>query len=141
MFAAILSFLLLLSTGDVEWCNASVFGYKGDTLAGGVAPYLGRRVRPTDVGVAHRTWPLGARVKIWLPRTGRVTTAKVIDRGPFGRINKHGRWINGAGLYRRLRRAGKPIPRTGWRGCLDMTPRVKRRLRHNGFEPVWVMRI
>ncbi len=121
-----------------ELCNATQFGHAGDKLAGGVAPYLGRHVRPTDNGIAHRTLPMGSRVLLINPRNGRTTRTRVIDRGPFGRVSRTGKWYNGAPLYRRLRRARKPIPRKGWRGCVDMTPRVRRALRHNGFEPVIV---
>ena len=126
--------LIMAMMVNAQVCNASVFAHEGDELAGGVAPYLGRHVQPDDRGIAHRRLPLGSRVLLINPRTGRIATPTVVDRGPFGLKGK--RWRNGAKLYRRLRRAGKPIPRDIWRGCVDMTPRVKRKLGHSGFEPV-----
>jgi len=120
----------------VESCVATEFANDDDKLAGGVAPFLGRRVRSTDNGVAHRTLPLGTEIEITNPRTGKATTSYVVDRGPFGRARKNGTWYNGAPFYRKLLRAGKPIPTQGWRGCLDMTRKVRLRLRHNGRELV-----
>jgi rare lipoprotein A len=119
-----------------ETCVATVFAHPGDRWAGGATPYLMRRVRPDDVGVAHRTLPFGTRIEITNPRTKRKTQATVIDRGPFGRRTKSGRWYNGIRYYRKFLRARKPIPTSGWTACLDITPIVQRRLRHNGKETV-----
>ena len=137
--------------GDLEICTASTFGQRGDRLAGGVAPYLGRRVRPSDEGIAHRTWPLGSWVRVCVPRTGRCETVKVIDRGPFGAVNKRGKWRNAARDYRRWYRSEADIPRWAWtdrrgvewhwRGCADLTPRLRRKLKHNGFEQVVLWRL
>ncbi len=123
-----------------EGCISTQFAHKGDALAGGASPYLRKirpedpYVRPTDVGVAHRTLPFGTTVEITLPRTEKTTTAIVLDRGPFGRTDKNGDWYNGAAFYRKHK--GGKIPGTGWVGCLDMTPPVVDALGHNGKERV-----
>ncbi|KKN20756.1 hypothetical protein LCGC14_0932220 [marine sediment metagenome] len=124
----------------VEGCVASRFASKNDKLKGGASPYLKKirpedpYVRPTDVGVAHRTLPFGTIVEITLPRTGKTTTATVIDRGPFGRVDKNGKWYSGASFYRKHK--SKEIPGAGWVGCLDMTPPVVDALDHNHKEYV-----
>jgi rare lipoprotein A (peptidoglycan hydrolase) len=41
----------------------------------------GKRLRPTTLGVAHKTLPCGTRVTFY--RSGRFVTVPVIDRGPF----------------------------------------------------------
>lgn len=128
--------LAMVLLGQAEVCDATVFAYPGDKLAGGVAPYLGRHVRPSDNGIAHRTLPLGARVLLVNPANGRSARPRVVDRGPFGRRDATGKWYNGAPLYRRALRRGELPPAEGWLACVDMTPRVQRRLRHSGRGPV-----
>jgi hypothetical protein len=125
-----------LSGRYVQTCEATIFCYKGDPWCGGATPYLMRRVRPTDVGAAHRTLPYGTKIRITNHRTKLSTEAIIIDRGPFGRLTKRGGWYNGIGFYLKRLRARKPIPTSGWRGCLDITPRVGRQIRHNGKEDV-----
>jgi hypothetical protein len=110
-----------------EECVASIFAYPGDKHAGGRSPWLRRRVRPTDLGIAHRTRKLGSWVRVTNLRTGKSTRARVIDRGPYGKLDAQGRWFNGA---RDRTRKGT------WRGCADLTPAVAKRIGHNGFERV-----
>jgi len=43
----------------------------------------GQILTPKTQGVAHKTLPLGTKVRITDPRTGRSITAPVIDRGPY----------------------------------------------------------
>ena len=43
----------------------------------------GQVLTPKTQGVAHKTLPLGTRVRITDPRTGRSVVAPVIDRGPY----------------------------------------------------------
>ena len=62
-----------------------------------------------DAIVAHRTLPCGMRVFLYAVKTGRWTYAVVGDRGPFGK-----------------RKNGK------YRGIVDMSPIVNRRLRARG---------
>jgi len=126
-----------------ETCTATVFCTRGDKWCGGKSPYLKRKVRPSDQGIAHRTLPVGTRVRITNPRTKLSTLATVVDRGPFGRVNRHGKWYSGAAFYRRFLHAKRAIPATmashrvdGWRGCVDMTARVGRAIKFSGKEVV-----
>ena len=43
----------------------------------------GETLTPTTRGVAHKTLPLGSRVKITDPQTNRSVETSVIDRGPY----------------------------------------------------------
>jgi hypothetical protein len=43
----------------------------------------GVRLTPTLLGVAHRTWPCGTRVAVYLD--GRQTEVTVVDRGPYAK--------------------------------------------------------
>lgn len=107
-------------------CKASVFGYKGDKMAGGDAVCVHRRLKPGDVGVAHRTLPCGTKVVLMNPRNGKIAVATVMDHGPYGAIDDDGEWV----LKRTNKDPGK------WRGCLDMTRALQTLLDHNGFEKV-----
>lgn len=66
-----------------------------------------------DLFVAHRTLPCGTPIAVCVPRTGRCVSARVMDRGPYGRT-----------------RGGD------YRVTLDLSPAVSRRLKHNGYETV-----
>jgi len=43
----------------------------------------GSKLTPSTRGVAHKTLPLGSKVKIKDPKTGRSVIAPVVDRGPY----------------------------------------------------------
>lgn len=43
----------------------------------------GSKLTPSTRGVAHKTLPLGSRVKITDPKTKKSIVAPVIDRGPY----------------------------------------------------------
>ena len=43
----------------------------------------GQTLTPTTRGVAHKTLPLGSKVKITDPQTNRSVETSVIDRGPY----------------------------------------------------------
>jgi rare lipoprotein A (peptidoglycan hydrolase) len=43
----------------------------------------GQKLTPTTRGVAHKKLPLGSKVKITDPKTGRSVVAPVVDRGPY----------------------------------------------------------
>jgi hypothetical protein len=65
----------------------------------------------------------GTKVVLFNPRTGRKVTARVVDHGPYGAKYK-GRWV----IKRKATDPGI------WRGCIDITQRTQKALRHNGFE-------
>lgn len=52
-------------------------GWWGRTTACGV------RLRPTLLGAAHKTWPCGTRVSVYLD--GRSTEVTIVDRGPYAK--------------------------------------------------------
>lgn len=143
----ILSFLgweVGLEVKPPERCwRATTFAYKGDRLAGGVAPFLGRRVKPDDMLVAHRSRPLGQMVWVCHGRDdSRCALAVVGDRGPFGRIVR-GKWRNAADrlIYAANRERTLVADRTRpgrWAGCLDMTPAVSQVVGSDGADPVMV---
>ena len=43
----------------------------------------GETLTPSTRGVAHKTLPLGSKVKITDPQTNRSVETSVIDRGPY----------------------------------------------------------
>lgn len=67
---------------------------KYETIASGMASYYGRelagnrtasgeRFNPADLTAAHRTLPLGSKVRVTNPRTGNSVIVRINDRGPF----------------------------------------------------------
>lgn len=116
--------LLLL----VNVCWSTQFGHIGDGH-GGRSPtvYHQRPVSPTDVGIAHRTWPMGRTVKVENLRTGKSATARIIDRGPYGKLDSDGNWFN----------SRKHRDREGeFRGCADLTPKLAEMIGHDGMDKV-----
>lgn len=138
--------ILSLFLGHSTVCNSTIFGMAGDKYAGSTARYLRRPVDPsTDIGVAHRYLRLGSLVQVHLPRTGKTVIAVVIDRGPYGRLQANGSWINGAVQYRNCQAQHpewSPLDSkcyskgSRWRGGLDTTPELARLLGHDGWEVV-----
>ncbi|HET9614354.1 MAG TPA: septal ring lytic transglycosylase RlpA family protein [Candidatus Limnocylindrales bacterium] len=60
--------------GNVSWYGP---GFYGKRTACGYA------MTESLIGVANRTLPCGTRVTFRNPATGRVVTARVVDRGPY----------------------------------------------------------
>ena len=56
--------------------------YYGDELAGNPTA-SGERFDPAGLTAAHRTLPLGSRVRVTNLRTGAVVVVRINDRGPF----------------------------------------------------------
>lgn len=106
-------------------CNATIFGYKGDEHAGGSALFLKRPVNNKDVGIAHRTLPLGSKVVVQNLRTKSISIATVVDRGPYGAVYED-TWVL------KLKKADPGQ----WRGCVDLTPALARGIHHSGYEKV-----
>lgn len=117
--------------------NASRYGYAGDpydnvgTFAcrGRLEARYGSKAfaHMRSHGVAHRTLPCGARVGICLPRTGLCTTAFVVDRGPWGTLNRSGDWHV---------RTGRLPAGEYYRGELDLLPGTYTSLGLVGIERV-----
>ncbi len=151
--------------GKPEVCNSTIFGMEGDHLAGTRARLLRRPVDPAvDMGIAHRSLPLGSLVVVEIPARGTWAFAVVIDRGPYGRIRPQGApcpkelggkrlndgrcWVNGAHEYRICRAKGiYPLKEScyykgsSWRGGVDTTPALAAALNHDGWERVRVRRV
>lgn len=126
----------------MEAGNGSRYGYEGDqfdnvgtfacrrTLAARYGQKTWQKMR--QHGVAHRTLPCGTRLGICNQRTGRCTTAYVVDRGPWGALDRNGEWHV---------RTSKLLPGEHYRGVLDLLPGVYSAIDLQGIEKVyyWLM--
>ncbi len=118
--------------------NASRYGYVGDTMdqVGSFAcqrrleaRFGGRGWRAQrDRGVAHRTLPCGTPIGVCLARTGQCTPAYVVDRGPWGALNRKGEWHQ---------RTDRLRPGEHYRGELDLLPNVFNGIGLVGIEKVY----
>jgi hypothetical protein len=142
MLRILLEFLLTLSNGHAETCISTSFAHEGDKHAGGPSPFLGRRVRPDDHGIAHRFAPGLSWTVVYSPRTKLATAAPVIDRGPYG-ANLRPHEVAPPGSKVVTRKDGRRwyVKKRGrwpgkWRGCADLTPPVAAAIQHRGFERV-----
>jgi hypothetical protein len=117
--------------------NASRYGYVGDTLdnvgsfacRGSLEARYGSRVwrKMRDHGVANRTLPCGTPLGVCNPRTGLCTAAYVVDRGPWGALDRKGVWHARVTLKK-----GEH-----YRGELDLLPGVYTAIGLVGIESVW----
>jgi rare lipoprotein A len=62
--------------------GAGMASYYGRELAGNRTA-SGERFNPSDLTAAHRTLPLGSKVRVTNPRTGDSVIVRINDRGPF----------------------------------------------------------
>lgn len=114
-------------------CSSTQFGHAGDGYGGRTPTVLtGKPVTAADIGIAHRTWPMGARVRVTNLRTGLTYVGVILDRGPYGKLTPDGKWFNGAPMFRERNkgRIGK------FRGCADLTPTLAKLIKHNGRDRV-----
>lgn len=129
--------------GKARSCISTIFGMRGDKWAGGNALYLGRPVKPSvDVGIAHRTLPVGSLVVLNNPKKDTWVVAQVIDRGPYGALLGDNE-APSPGQYCKERKDGsiwcvkKKKSQAGkWRGCVDTTPKAAELLKHNGYQRI-----
>jgi rare lipoprotein A (peptidoglycan hydrolase) len=121
-------------------------GNSGKTCADG-KPFTKERCH-----VAHRTWPLGSRVRVCSRRTKRCAVTFVGDRGPYGAcdhrgMDRHyackGRWIaqvytRGQWLIRHRGGRWRVVPRKvgRWRGIVDLSRCVWKKIGGSGLQPV-----
>lgn len=73
---------------DQFMAEATPFAVVGPTSAYGPGLYgnktaSGQVLTPSTIGIAHKTLPLGSRVKLTDPRTKKSIQVPVIDRGPY----------------------------------------------------------
>ncbi|MCP4448260.1 MAG: hypothetical protein GY811_23415 [Myxococcales bacterium] len=118
---------------DILICWSTIFGQPGDGYGGRTPTVLyGRSVSPADMGIAHRTWPMGSRIRITNLRTKKSATGVVLDRGPYGKLDASGDWFNSR---RERSRVGK------FRGCADLTPALAEAIGHDGKDKVKIERL
>ncbi|WP_236005224.1 septal ring lytic transglycosylase RlpA family protein, partial [Nonomuraea antri] len=63
----------VLSSGT---CGASYYDEPQMTASG-------ERFNPAAMTAAHKTLPLGSKVRVTNPRSGKVVTVRINDRGPY----------------------------------------------------------
>ena len=122
---------------------AARYGYPGDRYAGPNEYACQDRVIRKEGkaawqhmlkhGVAHRTLPCGTKLLVCRQDDQRCTYVFVVDRGPWGAVDKRGRW------HRRTIRsiqAGET-----WRGVLDILPVAAKELGIRGVHPIsaWIV--
>ena len=71
------------ATPDVtEDLGSGLASYYGNELAGNRTA-SGEPFDPAQLTAAHRTLPMGSRVRVTNPRTGETVIVRINDRGPF----------------------------------------------------------
>jgi hypothetical protein len=127
--------LVISMAAELKAGNASRYGYAGDAFDNGafackgtlLARYGQRRWQTMrDHGVANRTLACGTPLAICNPRTNQCTAAYVVDRGPYGAVNRKGEWHARTKLK----------PGEHYRGALDLLPGVYTAIALTGIEPV-----
>lgn len=119
-------------------CSATSFGQPGDKHGGRTPTLLyNRPVGPNDMGIAHRTWPLGARIKITNVKTNKTAFGVVLDRGTYGMRDENG-WFNSK-RKKNKNRAKSLLALRGedaYCGCADITYGLAKRIGHTGRNKV-----
>lgn len=121
-------------------CSATSFGQPGDKHGGRTPTLLYKRpVGPQDMGIAHRTWPMGARIKITHSKTGVSALGVVLDRGTWGMRDSKG-WFNSRKT--KNKRRGKQlyalIGEKAYCGCADITYGLAQVIGHRGRDLVTI---
>lgn len=130
--------IILYQTG-----TASLYDFPGDKYSGQHVYACERRLRLShgakkwnemlEYGIAHRTLPCGTKVYACTvssvkKNSPKCTVAYVIDRGPYGALNKKNDWFVRAKLN----------PGERWRGIVDLRPTTAQRLSFNGLEKIFL---
>lgn len=133
-----MTLLLAISMlAGIQTGNASRYGYEGD-IYDRVGSFACRRTllarygergwqRMRSQGLAHRTLPCGARLGVCNVRTNQCTVAYVVDRGPWGVLDRKGEWHV---------RTGRLLPGEHYRGELDLLPGTYSAINVVGIERV-----
>lgn len=129
--------------GKARSCVSTIFGMRGDVWAGGAALYLGRPIRPdVDVGIAHRTLPVGSLVVLNNPKKDTWVIAQVVDRGPYGALLEDGEEPSPDQNCKERKDGStwcvkkRPSQAGEWRGCVDTTPKAAKLLGHSGYQRI-----
>lgn len=135
--------LAISMVAGIKAGNASRYGYEGDSFdrvgsfacRRSLAARYGERgwQKMREHGVAHRTLACGTRLGVCNFRTGQCTTAFVVDRGPWGVLDRKGEWHVRTGALR---------PGEHYRGDLDLLPGTYSAIALMGIEKVayWPLR-
>ncbi|MBE7202568.1 MAG: septal ring lytic transglycosylase RlpA family protein [Parafilimonas terrae] len=76
--------LLAPASAHADWIGqASFYGYESGKVRAD-----GRPFRPTELGAAHWTLPLGTQVRVTDLATGRSVVIPINDRGPHPRLHR-----------------------------------------------------
>lgn len=129
--------LAISMVAGIKAGNASRYGYEGDSFdrvgsfacRRSLAARYGERgwQKMRDHGVAHRTLACGTRLGICNLRTSQCTTAYVVDRGPWGVLDRKGDWHVRTTALR---------PGEHFRGELDLLPGTYSAIALTGIEKV-----
>lgn len=129
--------LAISMVAGIKAGNASRYGYEGDSFdrvgsfacRRSLAARYGERgwQKMRERGVAHRTLACGTRLGICNLRTGQCTAAYVVDRGPWGVLDRRGEWHVRTTALR---------PGEHYRGDLDLLPGTYTAIALTGIEKV-----
>lgn len=141
MLEFILTFLM---TTQTNVCRSTTFGQPGDKHGGTTnALGLGRPVNQTDLGIAHRTWPMWTMVKVTNTRTKKTAYGVVLDSGPYGMVDGAG-WFSARAHGKMTERAKKRVAEVGqkaYRSCADLTYAFGIAVDHNGGDTIKLERL
>ena len=137
MSALLLLSWSLLQIPAPETGLASRYGYPGDPYEPIGQPYaceatlkhrwgLKQWKQVVKQGIAHRSLPCGTQLLICRTASPQCTHAIVVDRGPYGALDLHGRWHARKHLHEGER----------YRGIVDLLSPVAKKLGIRGIEKV-----
>jgi hypothetical protein len=122
-----LTLILALLAGRLELSTAAVYATPGDRFDDGRIACQGLTNEQVRMGLAHRERPCGSPVIVC---GRRCALGFVVDRGPVGVIDGHGRWHA---------RPRGPRPGERYRGSLDLRPDLARAAGVRGVQAVAVL--
>ena len=123
--------LLIVLLGGLPNMNYDIDGYVDNGIAtvfssndyynpdNRTACYPHKKLDDNALVIAHRTLPCNTKVVICNKRNNLCTTARVVDRGPYGITYNDGKYQHTS--------------------IVDITYGVKRKIKHNGFEDVTLL--
>ena len=108
--------------------TGTTFQPKEKGLNNGILGCTGEEWTDPDLPIcAHRTLPCGSWVQIENLGTGNIAWCKILDRGPYGKLDENGEWFNAAV---EKERDGE------FRSVIDMSKAVSEKLNSMGMARV-----